>query len=230
MVLPRRNRARLFLALAAIVGVTVWRIYCTRTGFASEGALYIRSDFRFDAPLFGCALALVLRVAPGVVGWSNSTATRSSALAAAGVAGLAAWVGLRLWAVMYPGTDATVVSLLGLILILSQIGVRPRGRGWLAWGPLVVIGQISYGVYLWQQLFLGPRIPGFERIRTFPVGLLATFAVAGISYRFLERPLLRLKDRKFHQATRVEEVDRTPERTPAAVAGSPSGVLGESVQ
>ncbi len=55
---------------------------------------------------------------------------------------------------------------------------------------------MSYGVYLWQQLFLGPHIPGFEGIRAFPVGLMMTFAVAMISYRYLERPLLRLKNRK----------------------------------
>ena len=60
--LPRRDRARLAVALGALVGVTLWRIYAARTGLASVGALYIRSDFRFDAPLFGCVIALAERV------------------------------------------------------------------------------------------------------------------------------------------------------------------------
>src|SRR3954469_22872781 len=56
--LRRRNGARLCLALGVLAAVTVWRIYAAQTGLASDGALYTRSDFRFDAPLFGCALAL----------------------------------------------------------------------------------------------------------------------------------------------------------------------------
>jgi peptidoglycan/LPS O-acetylase OafA/YrhL len=119
-------------------------------------------------------------------------------MAIAGVAGLAAWIGLRLDETVPAGTDATVLCLLGTVLMLSQLGVQGRGSRWLAWRPLVALGEIPYGVYLWQQLFLGPHINGFTAIRTFPVGLLATFTVAGCSYWFLEKPLLRLKDRRFH--------------------------------
>ena len=67
------------------------------------------------------------------------------------------------------------------------------------WPPLVAVGRISYGVYLWQQLFIGPRIHGFVGIRTFPLSLLATFVVAGASYWCLERPILKLKDRYFQK-------------------------------
>jgi peptidoglycan/LPS O-acetylase OafA/YrhL len=197
--LPRRNRTRLFFALAGLIGATLWRVYAARTGLASVGALYIRSDFRFDAPLFGCALALALRVAPSTTRWPISTGRRSAALAIIGVFSLTAWVGMKLGEAVYPGTDATVVCLLGAVLVLSQIGVQSRGSRWLAWMPLVVIGQVSYGIYLWQQLFLGHLHPGFDRIRAFPVGLVATLAVTGVSYLFLERPLLRLKDRKWHK-------------------------------
>jgi len=196
--LPRRNRLRLAIALGGLVSVTLWRVFAARAGLVSAGALYIRSDFRFDGPLFGCALALALRVAPRAVTWSNSTALRSGLLAIAGIAGIAAWVGLRLNYVVYPGTDTTVVCLLGVTLVLSQIGARGRGSNWLAWRPLVMLGQVSYGLYLWQQLFLGPSTEGFETIRAFPLGLVATFAVAAASYWCLEKPLLRLKDRKFH--------------------------------
>ena len=119
--------------------------------------------------------------------------------------GLVAWVGLRLGEVVYPGTDSTVICMLAVVLILSQVGVQGRGSRWLAWRPLVVIGQISYGVYLWQQLFLGPPIPGFERIRTFPIGLAATFAVAAVSYLCLELPLIRLKDSRFHKSARASK-------------------------
>jgi peptidoglycan/LPS O-acetylase OafA/YrhL len=201
LALPHRNRSRLLLALGGLIAVTAWRVYATHTGLASAGTLYIRSDFRFDAPLFGCALALAQRVIPQVIGWSNCSGPRSAILACAGAVGLIAWVGLRLSEWVYPGFDATVVCLLGVVLILSQVGIQGRGSRWLAWRPLVVVGQISYGVYLWQQLFLGSLIPGFELVRTFPIGLVATFAVAAVSYRYLELPLIRLKDRRFQRIT-----------------------------
>lgn len=205
VVLPRRNRARLLVASGLLAGITFWRIYAARNALASVGTLYIRSDFRFDAPLYGCVLALARRVSPGATARLNSDALRCDLLAVAGVAGLAVWVGGGLNRVAYPGTDSTVVCLLGVALVLSQIGPHGRVSRWLAWRPLVALGQISYGVYLWQQLFLGPRIPGFQTVRTFPIGLLATFAVALASYWGLEKPLLRLKDRKFHKAVRVSE-------------------------
>jgi peptidoglycan/LPS O-acetylase OafA/YrhL len=197
--LPRRNGIRLFIGLGTLSVVTLWRVLAARTGLVSEGVLYIRSDFRFDAPMFGCVLALVLRVAPELVSWSNQTPMRSRLLAIIVTVGLVAWVGLRLGQFVYPGTDATVIGLLGVILVLSQIGARGCGGSWFAWRPVVLVGQISYGIYLWQQLFLGPPASGFRSIRAFPVGLFATLAVAMASYEFLEKPLLALKDRKFHR-------------------------------
>jgi peptidoglycan/LPS O-acetylase OafA/YrhL len=86
-----------------------------------------------------------------------------------------------------------------VVLLLSQVGVQGAGSRWLAWAPLVAIGQMSYGIYLWQQLLIGPKVSGFEHVRTFPINLLATFIVASISYRYLERPLIQLKNRKFHR-------------------------------
>jgi peptidoglycan/LPS O-acetylase OafA/YrhL len=200
VVLPQQNRLRLFIGIGVLNMVTWWRVFAAGTGAVPAGALYIRSDFRFDAPLFGCVLALVLRLAPRLVSWSNGTALRSRLLALIGTAGLGAWVGLRLGRFVYPGTDATIVCLLGVMLVLSQIGVRGQVSGWFTWRPVVLLGQISYGIYLWQQLFLGPQTAGFQSIRAFPIGLLATFAVATASYTFLERPLLRLKDQKFHKS------------------------------
>ncbi len=206
--LARRNSTRLGVALSGIAAVTAWRLLAANAGLASAGALYIRSDFRFDAPLFGCALALAIKVAPQLVNWSNSTPLRSSLLAAAGATGLIVWVVFRLGEKVYPGSGDTFVYLLSLMLLLSQVGVR-RSPGWFAWGPLVKLGQISYGVYLWQQFFLGPRVAPFYTVRTFPIGLLATLAVAATSYWLLERPLLRLKDRIQLNHDRLSEGQNT---------------------
>jgi peptidoglycan/LPS O-acetylase OafA/YrhL len=47
-------------------------------------------------------------------------------------------------------------------------------------------------MYLWHYLLLWSGI-------SWPVILLGTIAIAGVSYRCLERPFLRLKERSFGQ-------------------------------
>lgn len=210
--LPKRNRTRLLIALVGLVSITVWRVYAAQTGMATVGALYTRSDFRFDAPLFGCLLALIEQVAPQTTRWLTSSGWRSALLGFIGVTGLIVWVGLDLGAAAYPGMDSTIVCLLSVVLILSQVGVQCRVSRVLAWSPLVIIGQMSYGLYLWQQLFLGSLVPGFDLIRVFPFGLLATIAATVVSYWCLERPLIQLKDRKFHQVVRESKPQVTAPR------------------
>lgn len=200
--LGQRQRTRLLVAVGVVVGVTIWRIYAARNGLASAGALYNRSDFRFDAPLVGCVLALVERIAPGAISTFNSTGLRSDTLTIVAIGCVALWVGLRLDEVTYPGTDATVASVLGILLVVSQIGAEGVIGRLLTWRPFIALGEMSYGVYLWQELFLGPRRGVFQVIRTFPIGLAATLLVAAASFRLLEKPLLRLKDKRFHKHER----------------------------
>jgi peptidoglycan/LPS O-acetylase OafA/YrhL len=228
LVLPRRNVARLLLALVAIGGITAWRMYAAGKGLASIGTLYIRTDFRFDSPLFGCALALALSVAPMKIKWVNSTGLRCAVLALMGVGGLALWVAFRLDDHVYPGADTTVVCLLSVVLVLSQIGVQGRISNLLAWGPLVMIGQISYGVYLWQGLFLGPLDEGVAITRVFPVGLILSFAFALVSYWFLEKPLLRLKDRKFHKQVETAQRHMAGDRSGSAMVLSGGAVVSRA--
>jgi len=65
---------------------------------------------------------------------------------------------------------------------------------------LKYIGLISYGIYMYQGLFLatGPaREPGAIWPPPPEIGFLLLIFVAPLSYHFFERPFLRLKDRNF---------------------------------
>jgi peptidoglycan/LPS O-acetylase OafA/YrhL len=62
----------------------------------------------------------------------------------------------------------------------------------LRWRPLVLLGQVSYGVYLWQQPFLNPDGWGWTYSR-WPATLVVVVLVAAVSYGLVERPFLRLK-------------------------------------
>jgi peptidoglycan/LPS O-acetylase OafA/YrhL len=61
------------------------------------------------------------------------------------------------------------------------------------------IGVLSYSLYLWQQLFLRQSLTegslGAVIVTTFPLSFALAFAVAHVSYEWLERPALRRRPR-----------------------------------
>jgi peptidoglycan/LPS O-acetylase OafA/YrhL len=60
-------------------------------------------------------------------------------------------------------------------------------------GPLVALGLASYSVFMWQQPFLdrGSLSPISHFPRSLALALLAGF----VSYRLVERPMIRLRRR-----------------------------------
>ena len=89
------------------------------------------------------------------------------------------------------------------------------------WRPLRYTGEISYGLYLWNPVFLF-NYPGsaFNPM----LATVLTFAVAAVSFRWLERPALRYKGRFApvpHQADVVVE-PATPEPRAATCRSAPS--------
>jgi peptidoglycan/LPS O-acetylase OafA/YrhL len=98
-------------------------------------------------------------------------------------------------------------------LLLPAVFGRPdRGliRRFLQWGPIVYLGLISYGIYLWHQAWIGKafewqRQPVF--LASFPAVLTTAFVwaviTASLSWFLLERPLLRVRDRSRVAAPRA---------------------------
>ena len=75
----------------------------------------------------------------------------------------------------------------------------------LEWAPLRYLGKISYGLYVYHLpvIWFAPEIKslGLDADILKPVATVvaffATLLIASISYRFMEKPLLNLKDRFF---------------------------------
>lgn len=59
--------------------------------------------------------------------------------------------------------------------------------------PLVVIGVLSYSLYLWQNLFMNPDSNHW--FTRFPANLFLTFTAATISYLLIEKPFQALRGR-----------------------------------
>jgi peptidoglycan/LPS O-acetylase OafA/YrhL len=72
----------------------------------------------------------------------------------------------------------------------------------LEWRPLVVVGVLSYSLYIWQPL-LHPPAECWPW--PWPVNVVATILAAVASYVLIERPFLRLKMRT-HSEGRPEQV------------------------
>jgi peptidoglycan/LPS O-acetylase OafA/YrhL len=73
---------------------------------------------------------------------------------------------------------------------------------------LVWTGNISYGLYLWHipVFFLLGRDSAWSGLRIQSTRFIAVFVVAALSYYFIEKPFLKLKD-KFAQSPKNTTVD-----------------------
>ncbi|GAB4178097.1 MAG: hypothetical protein OHK0026_04620 [Rhodocyclaceae bacterium] len=201
---PRRSAAA-WGCLALTVAVAAWRAWLAARG-VSWARLYNGLDTRADALLAGATLALFLRAAghderrriggSALFGWIAAAA--ACLLAGALALSYASDPALHRWKLL-------AVELLAAILILDTM-VSPRSlvRRALGFSPLVWIGAVSYGLYLWHYPILRLlREAGWRGGRLFVAGTLASLAVTAISYYALERPVLRLKSR--FQRVRTDE-------------------------
>jgi peptidoglycan/LPS O-acetylase OafA/YrhL len=158
-------------------------------------------DTRADALLLGCLAGLL-------VGWGllPRAAWFPRLLRAAG---LCALVGVGLCVCLCPAPWVCVAMPLGLFtavdlgaavfLLCVLRAPLPGVRRALEFGPLVGVGRISYGLYLFHYpafVFLLHRSQGKLTPRVLLLTVALSFAAALLSYFLVERPLLRLKRRE----------------------------------
>jgi peptidoglycan/LPS O-acetylase OafA/YrhL len=71
-------------------------------------------------------------------------------------------------------------------------------RRWLRSAPMVFLGVVSYGVYLWHTYVIN-EFDGYTAIPNdlqFVAAFIVTVAIATASWFLLERPVLRLAHRR----------------------------------
>jgi peptidoglycan/LPS O-acetylase OafA/YrhL len=99
-----------------------------------------------------------------------------------------------------------LVALFCAAIVLSALGADASGLGAvLRSAPLVYLGRISYGLYVFHQVGLLVAERAFPEHAAnakawaghFLVGLFVTLLLGALSYRFVEQPFLRLKQRRF---------------------------------
>ncbi|QQS42020.1 MAG: acyltransferase [Acidobacteriota bacterium] len=170
--------------------------------------MYFGSDVRAHELLIGCLAALMLYW--GVFSDKEKLKTAFQILAPLSLAGIL----FSFFAVshqtgfVYNGGFA-LVSLATAVLILGLVLYPSKLSRVFEFGPLVWIGQISYGLYLWhfpviegtRKFFEGSMPP----VLLSTAGVLMSVGVAAVSYYLLELRFLRLK-RRFRKETRSKPI------------------------
>ena len=215
---PQIVAATVGLALtSAVLRAVMWR-YGPMAG--DDQFAYYNPATHADSLLFGCALGQLYawNLIPSSPRWRN---------ALQGVALVSACVMVGVTALVDPRSAWLYQGGLLLLIVLTCfffIGCFDDNPIWpfrpLRWAPFVYIGQISYGLYLWNPVFLF-NYPG-DALNPV-VGVALAFAVSIASFHLVEAPALRLKARFTtvrHQRPVVVEpapVDRSSEVTRPAM-------------
>jgi peptidoglycan/LPS O-acetylase OafA/YrhL len=180
---PVLERALILLLIAAIA----YRWWAADSAGWSITRIAYGPDSRLGQLLVGCALAVFLaKVTPRLRAWHG----------AAALALLVAFVLLPFGQVndFYYHGGSTAVALGSAVLIAAcMAGPSSALSRLLSTRPMVWIGRRSYGIYLWNPPLVGitaaTPVPGRLQL---PVKLALTFLVPALSYRWIERPFLRL--------------------------------------
>lgn len=178
------RRRRLTLIALLIAAFTVHRALWLQghpLSVTGPGSYRCRPDCRLDTFLIGCGFAL------------GRTSRIWWPLPPLSVAAFIFWNIFNVgFAWTRPFDTPVSAALLGLLIVAA---VQLKGGPLLALlssRPAAVLGTLSYSMYLWQQIFLGRQLHWWN----FP----AVALIACASYWLIERPFLRLKDRRKTEA------------------------------
>jgi len=124
--------------------------------------------------------------------------------------GIACWLAANELGIVLPDPSRfgvmvgyPLMTLGSLLLLLSAYGLDVQPIPRIVRTPLIYLGRISYGLYVYHVLaFLLARLwllrspeDAAGKIVAVPVAFALTCAFAALSYRWLEAPFLRLKER-----------------------------------
>ncbi|WP_170323448.1 acyltransferase family protein [Cryptosporangium phraense] len=176
------------LAVGAVASAAVMAAVLS----TSDGSrAYYGTDARLQGLLVGATLACV---------FASPVGRRLVDNAIVGVLGWFAFAALLVAFVVTAQADPRMyrggfllVALISALLVASVVGTgRYSPRAVLAWPPLVAVGVLSYGIYLWHwpiYLLLNPARTGIDGLPLLVVRIALTGLVSVASFLIVERPL-----------------------------------------
>jgi peptidoglycan/LPS O-acetylase OafA/YrhL len=192
LTLRYRRAALVSVALLGIGWALASREHACLRGMSCVKRVYLSTDTRMDQVLLGALLAVAFqcgalahlpRAAAVVVGWLSL-----------GVLGAFATSATQWDSRAYDTVGMSVTAVLACAVIASVLidGDGPLARA-LSWRPLRMTGLVSYGIYLWNELFLVLLRDGtgMSELPRAMLVVVLTAAMAGLSWTVVERPILR---------------------------------------
>lgn len=206
------------LAIMAAAGY-LWYLHWLKYGTITDTLSSSRTDLRLQSLLVPAILALLLarpNIRKTAANWLQPWF----------------WIPLTIAAAtmihhLSLGQKVLVVGLIFPFLVASTM-THPESLPCriLEWKPIRYVGRLSYGIYLWQQIFLIQRNIvhwPFSLLQTFPFNYLGFLACAAVSYYLIEKPCIRLGHRLAPPATPGRlDLRSSPADTPAQPAAAPA--------
>lgn len=203
----RRRERLLKVCIGAIVGVLALRVALHHTlppVWVKYNEVYFWTLTRADSLLTGSALALWVRGPCGMARLRTNTVAVAT-LMATGALAVAQWkwglfedVTFAAWMQTWGLTAVAVVAAGVVALSLKARWLEPV----LTWGPLLHLGRVSYGFYVFHLLFWDCDRIVIDATRDWvpPWTIHATvfawvWLLSWASFRWFESPFLRLKER-----------------------------------
>jgi len=196
----RRYRITILSALIVIlVGVQFW---ARSTGGSEETS--VRTYWVVQYLLFASLLSLLLRL-PSVMAVARRYLQPHIAFGLTGFSMIMTYL-------LSGGRDLAIRSLLNgdyllyyffaVWIIATMLHPKSLTTRLLELAPMRFIGRLSYSIYLWHKLFFTAVVPDLGVTwkplliaEARPLRYIATVVAAYLSYRFLERPLIRVGHR-----------------------------------
>ena len=205
LALTLRSRPARAGALVALAGLSAW--WAAHLGLENAAGLSRVSygtDTRVQAILVGAALGVLLARRPTWLPAPASPVLPAAGAVALVVTGAAFVVASPDSTTMYGLGGMLALALVQAVLVaaVADPGTRTRHGSSsrpnalarvLGWSPFAYAGRRSYGLYLWHwpiHLWLTPSLLG-STWAAGVAGMLVTFALAHLSWRYLEEPVLR---------------------------------------
>lgn len=192
--LPSGLRPRLALVTLALAVVSSIEMAILYHPSLDPSRVYYGTDTRAGGLLFGAALAMVW---PSRRLSHRITADARNLLDGLGILGLVV-IAIMIWQVgefdsfLYQG-GFVVLSLATVLVLMPLAHPACRLGTWLGVRPLRWVGVRSYGIYLWQTpiivLTLTTKSARSESLVTKVLQVAAIFAVAALSWKFIEEPI-----------------------------------------
>lgn len=183
------NRRARVCVIPIAIAIGLWRFGLMRYYYCFHVPVnfFARSDIRLDAPLWGCWAALLIDS-----GWTKLL-TSFLTTPVSIVLGLIC-TGCIVFSPPFSQTlFAAAIPFILLSTVLHPHGLPARV---LELPLLKWVGQLSYSLYIWQQVFLVwptyPRPLPFGWLQAWPVNFVAIFMFAATSYYVIEKPAIGL--------------------------------------